>query len=161
MKESIRAMPAVAVLLIADTMQEAVEIGQVAKAAALLSHGDALVEIAAAHATESEVAALPKDLIDPWVGDGKSYAQGAVARVGDLFYRCLQAHTSQASWSPDSAPSLWARIGNPADEWPEWVRPTGANPYPQGAKVSHGGKHWISTAANNVWEPSVYEWEEA
>lgn len=27
-------------------------------------------------------------------------------------------------------------------------------------KVAHNGKHWVSTAANNVWEPGVYGWEE-
>lgn len=33
--------------------------------------------------------------------------------------------------------------------------------YAMGAKVSHNGKHWISTADANVWEPGVYGWEEA
>ena len=29
------------------------------------------------------------------------------------------------------------------------------------AKVSHNGKHWISNADGNVWEPGVYGWTEA
>jgi hypothetical protein len=160
-KDAIRAVPAVAVLLIADTTQGAIAIGQVAKAAALLANGDQLVELVTAHAPDEALAALPKDLVEPWDGNGKSYAAGALVRgEGDTFYRCLQAHTSQVGWAPEAAPSLWARVGNPADEWPEWVQPTGANPYPQGAKVSHKGKHWTSTTAGNVWEPGAYGWAE-
>lgn len=33
--------------------------------------------------------------------------------------------------------------------------------YAAGDKVSHGGKHWTSTADANVWEPGVYGWTEA
>ena len=41
-------------------------------------------------------------------------------------------------------------------------QPTGAqDAYAKGAKVSHNGKHWVSTADNNVWEPGVYGWDEA
>ena len=32
--------------------------------------------------------------------------------------------------------------------------------YDQGAKVTHNGKRWVSSAASNVWEPGVYGWEE-
>ena len=40
-----------------------------------------------------------------------------------------------------------------------WVQPTGAhNAYPLGAKVTHKGKTWTSTAAANIWEPGVYGW---
>lgn len=70
-----------------------------------------------------------------------------------LLYRCVQAHTSQAGWSPDLTPALWARVS--VEEWPEWVQPTGAqDAYMAGDKVSHNGKHWVSAVDNNVWEPS-------
>jgi len=50
----------------------------------------------------------------------------------------------------------------PQDEWLEWVQPTGSQDvYSLGAKVSHNGKHWVSTVANNSWEPGVYGWEES
>jgi len=84
-------------------------------------------------------------------------------RVQDegLLYRCVQPHTSQADWKPAITPALWARVDNPAEEWPEWRQPTGAqDAYANGAKVSHNGKHWISTADNNVWEPGVFGWDE-
>ena len=42
-----------------------------------------------------------------------------------------------------------------------WRQPTGAHDaYPIGFQVSHNGKDWISTVANNVWEPGVSGWKE-
>ena len=76
-------------------------------------------------------------------------------------YRCIQAHRSQADWTPDKAVSLWSTASDPAIEFPEWSQPVGAHDaYQEGDKVSHNGKHWISTCNNNVWEPGVYGWTE-
>lgn len=48
----------------------------------------------------------------------------------------------------------------PADDT-AWVQPTGAvNAYPLGAKVSHGGKNWVSLTPYNVWQPGVSSWRE-
>jgi len=82
-------------------------------------------------------------------------------RYGDLLYKCNITHISQADWVPDVAVSLWSRADNPAEEWPEWRQPVGAqDAYEYGAKVSHNGKHWISNTPDNVWEPGVYGWDE-
>lgn len=79
---------------------------------------------------------------------------------GTLF-KCLQSHTAQSDWTPDTAVSLWVRVDDPAVEWPEWVQPTGAHDaYAKGAKVSHNGKHWASDIDANVYEPGVYGWIE-
>lgn len=79
----------------------------------------------------------------------------------DILYKCLTAHTSQASWTPDVSPSLWVRVDNPAEEFPEWIQPLGStDSYPLGAKVSHNNKHWISEYENNIWEPGVFGWGE-
>jgi len=76
-------------------------------------------------------------------------------------YKCVQAHKSQSDWTPDVAVSLWSTASDPAIEFPEWSQPLGAHDaYQTGDKVSHNGKHWISTADNNVWEPGVYGWNE-
>lgn len=76
-------------------------------------------------------------------------------------YRCIQAHRSQAEWTPDKAVSLWSTASDPAIEFPEWSQPVGAHDaYQEGDKVSHNSKHWISTCENNVWEPGVYGWTE-
>ncbi len=46
-------------------------------------------------------------------------------------------------------------------EYPDWVQPTGAtDAYNKGDKVTYDGKHWVSTADANVWQPGVYGWDE-
>lgn len=77
-------------------------------------------------------------------------------------YKCIMAHRSQSDWTPDVAVSLWAKAGDPAEEWPEWSQPIGAaDAYMSGDKVTHNEKHWISDYDNNVWEPGVFGWHEA
>ena len=101
------------------------------------------------------------ELFAPWACP-VNYTTGQIRQHGGRLYKCLPGHTSQEGWQPDAAPSLWVQIADPAEEWPAWSQPIGAqDAYPLGAKVSHGEKHWLSTADNNVWEPGVYGWEEA
>lgn len=100
------------------------------------------------------------DLFSPWTV-GVAYPVGVLRQHNDLLYKCVQAHTSQEDWSPDVTPSLWAKVGDPAEEFPEWSQPIGSHDaYSLGDKVSHNDKHWVSTVNNNVWEPGVYGWEE-
>lgn len=88
------------------------------------------------------------------------YKEKSVCRHEGKLYRCLQAHASQEDWTPDASPSLWKEIGDPTGEWPVWSQPIGAvDVYEVGDKVTHNGKHWVSTEANNVWEPGVFGWE--
>ena len=90
------------------------------------------------------------------------YSTGDRVQYNGLLYKCLQSHTAQADWTPDTAVSLWVKVDDPAIEWPEWRQPTGAtDAYRVGAKVSHNEKHWISDVDSNVWEPGVYGWSEA
>lgn len=93
---------------------------------------------------------------------GVGYAVGNLRVYGDRLYKCVQAHTSQSDWTPDTTPALWALAGDPAEEWPEWSQPIGSHDaYMQGDKVSHNAKHWVSDVNVNVWEPGVYGWTEA
>ena len=118
------------------------------------------IELYAAGATDEMAAQIPS-LFPLWDAAGITYAQGERIQYGGLLYKCLSAHTSQESWAPSAAPSLWVRIDDPAQEWPQWRQPQGAHDaYPLGAKVSHNGKHWISQVENNVWEPGVNGWAE-
>ena len=88
-----------------------------------------------------------------------AYQIGDRIRYSDVLYKCVQAHTSQADWTPDITKALWAVVS--IDEFPEWVQPTGSSDaYNKGDKVSHLEKHWISDVDTNVWEPSVYGWSE-
>lgn len=91
-----------------------------------------------------------------------AYKVDQLRQYNGNLYRCLQAHTSQADYTPEAAASLWKQIGDPTVEWPEWSQPIGAgDTYGIGDKVSHAGKHWISNTESNVWEPGVYGWDEA
>lgn len=91
---------------------------------------------------------------------GKAYEVGIRVRYESLLYKCLQAHTSQSDWTPDTAVSLWMRVGEPG-EIPEWVQPTGAHDaYVKGDKVKHNAKVWTSDIDANVYEPGVYGWTE-
>lgn len=110
--------------------------------------------------TLSDEEALTVAVIFPeWSADSAdsvNYKKDDRVRYGDTLYKCLQGHTSQDSWTPDAAPSLWARVDDPTIEWPEWVQPTGStDAYPKGAKVTHNGKKWISDLDANVWEPGT------
>ena len=112
-------------------------------------------------APDEVLLAQPMAMYDEWSADSVAYTLNDIRQYNGLLYRCVQAHTSQATWTPEDAASLWTRIADPAQEWPEWIQPTGAhNAYAQGAKVSHNGKHWISDVGANVWEPGVYGWTE-
>ena len=99
------------------------------------------------------------DAFSPWV-EGQAYAVGNLRTYDGVLYKCVQAHTSQADWTPDVVPALWSIAGNPAEEYPEWSQPYGADDaYQIGDKVTYNGEHWVSTVNNNVWMPSVYGWD--
>ena len=80
--------------------------------------------------------------------------------VGDAqLYQVLQDHTSSAEWTPNTAVSLYKKIGVTEDGYPEWVQPLGASDaYNTGDIVSHNGVLYESTTDANVWEPGVYGW---
>ena len=102
------------------------------------------------------------ELFPHWDADSHEYAVDDRVSDDSILYKCLQDHTSQASWKPADSPSLWVRVDDPSVEWPEWIQPTGAtDAYALGAKVSHNSKHWISDYDANIWEPGVYGWTEA
>ena len=101
------------------------------------------------------------NLFPAWDSAGHVYVINDYVQHEGLLYRCVQSHTSQVGWGPTMASSLWSRAGNPTEEWPEWIQPTGAHDaYVQGDKVSHNDKHWISNVDGNVWEPPT-QWTEA
>ena len=110
----------------------------------------------------SDEQALTVPLIYPaWNGNSVGYTIGDRVMHGGMLYKCLQAHTSQATWTPTDAPSLWTKVLIPTPGViPEWEQPSSTNPYAKGDKVKHNGKIWISDIDNNVWEPGAYGWSE-
>lgn len=110
---------------------------------------------------DDESALSSIDLFPAWNSAGVSYTAGYKVSYNGTLYKVLQAHTSQEDWTPDAAVSLFTRVDNPAEEYPEWVQPTGAqDAYAKDAKVTYNGNHWQSTCDNNVWTPGVYGWTE-
>lgn len=65
-------------------------------------------------ALDDETAATVPSLFTPWtvgeaveVGDRRYYAH--------RLYKVVQAHTTQADWTPDVTPALWAVLGDPGE----------------------------------------------
>ena len=113
----------------------------------------AMIEKASLSLTDED-ALQAVELYPAWQVD-TAYTVDERIRYNSTLYRCVQAHTSQADWTPDVTPALWTVVS--LDEWPEWVQPTGAqDAYAKGDKVSHNDKHWISEVDGNVWEPGIY-----
>ena len=116
-----------------------------------------MVDVAIGYLDDNEAESVTI-LFEQWAV-GVTYSVGDRRQYDGLLYRCVQAHTSQADWTPDVVPALWVRTST--EEWPEWVQPSGAHDaYPKGAKCGHNSKHWISDIDSNVYEPGVYGWNE-
>ena len=105
--------------------------------------------------------ALEAATLYPHWAAGVSYSAGQRVQHSGVLYAVLRAHTSQADWAPDVAPSLFAKVLIPdASVIPAWEQPESTNPYMAGDKVTHKDKTWVSDIDNNVWEPGVYGWTE-
>lgn len=105
--------------------------------------------------------ALEAVTLHPHWAAGVSYTVGQRVQHQGVLYSVLTAHTSQADWTPDAAPSLFAKVLIPDESViPAWEQPESTNPYMAGDKVTHNGKTWVSDIDNNVWEPGVYGWTE-
>lgn len=110
-------------------------------------------------ATDEQALAVP-NLYPAWK-ESKAYVSGERILYNNVLYKVLQDHTSQSDWTPDAAPSLFAKVLIPdTNVVPAWEQPESTNPYMLGDKVTHNGKTWESTCDNNVWEPGVYGWTE-
>lgn len=98
---------------------------------------------------------------EPWQ-IGRAYTVGefftyGVNGVGDpQLYKVVQAHTSQAYWTPDANPALYVAIGVDDNGYPVWSQPAGAHDaYNTGDIVVHNGVTYVSIIDGNVWEPNL------
>lgn len=104
------------------------------------------------------------ELFPLWAAD-TAYAADERIRYGEKLYRCVQAHTSQADWTPDATPALWTEVAKPG-EIPVWKQPTGAqDAYNIGDRVwypDRGDKVYESLIDANVFSPTDYPqgWKE-
>lgn len=67
-----------------------------------------IIEQAAVSLSDGEAATVP-ELITAWAYP-MAYAEGDRRSYGGKVHKCRQAHTSQADWTPDKTPALWAVI---------------------------------------------------
>lgn len=119
-----------------------------------------MIEAAAVHLPDEE-AVDSAELFPAWASDA-AYEAAVRVRYGGKLYRCEQAHTSQADWTPPETPALWTEVARPG-EIPVWRQPTGAqDAYAKGDRVHYpdaDGPVYESTIDANVYEPGVYGWE--
>lgn len=119
------------------------------------------MDFAGASLTE-EMALVCVHLYRPWaVGVAykvDEYLTYGTNEVGDpQLYRVVQAHTSQADWTPDSVPALFTPIGLTEEGYPVWAQPTGAHDaYNIGDVVDYNGVLYESLINGNVYSPEAY-----
>ena len=94
---------------------------------------------------------------------GTAYKTGNVFKYGEngvgdpQLYQVLQDHTSAAQWTPDTAVSLYKKVGVSEDGIPEWTQPLGAtDAYNIGDVVMYNGQKYQSLINANVWSPDAY-----
>lgn len=113
-----------------------------------------IIEKAVSH-LDDETALQSVTLFPSWKVDTAYTVDDKVKYMG-ILYCVLQAHTSQADWTPDVSSSLFTKVLIPdANVVPEWEQPDSTNPYMKGDKVTHNGYTWESLIDSNVWEPGV------
>lgn len=102
-----------------------------------------------------DIALTAVPLFPEWANETE-YAVDVRVKYAGVLYRCLQAHTSQETWTPDVSPSLWAKVLIPDENViPEWEQPESTNPYKKGDVVMHNGVVYESAVDGNVWEPGA------
>ena len=124
-----------------------------------MKHTDLVAFLKAARLTADDNTALTGIELYPVWTVGIAVAKDSRYQYEGKLYKCVQAHTTQADWTPDVTPALWVIVS--LEEWPDWVQPTGSHDaYAKGDKVTHNSKKWTSDVDANTWEPGVYGWTE-
>ena len=112
---------------------------------------------------DDSVAEKIPEMFPAWDGSGKQYKTGDRVQYNGVLYKVLQDHTSQSTWMPVDAPSLFAKVLTSATGEPqEWQQPDSTNAYKIGDRVIYNGKVYESLIDNNVWSPADYPagWKE-
>lgn len=113
--------------------------------------------------TLSDEQAVEIATIYPMWEIGHAYAVNDIVSYGvnevndPQLYRVVQAHTSQADWTPEATPALYDAFGLNEQGYPVWSQPTGAHDaYNVGDIVDYNGTLYISLINGNVWSPDAY-----
>ena len=134
------------------------EIREIVKTKQQLKADDQLKCLKMFAETLSDEQALKVPLIFDEFEIGKGYEVGKRILYQDVLYKVITSHTSQETWTPDVAPSLFAKIINETHDGsiPEWVQPDSTNAYMKGDKVKYNGHIYESAIDRNVWSPEGY-----
>ena len=113
-------------------------------------------KIVANNVTDDAVAFTIQEFYDIW-NVGVSYEVGRYLQYKNILYKVLQPHTSQETWTPDVASSVYAKVLiDPTGETiPEWEQPDSTNAYMTGDKVKFEGVVYESVIDNNIWSPTA------
>jgi len=113
------------------------------------------------------------DMFAIWPAEiGLECPRGTIVWDNGKLYRAMHdIGAAHRMMRPSESPTMWAEIGNPADEWPEWSQWIGiGDTYQTNAQVrskDYGNTtdtviyRWISTVPNNIWKPGEYGWDKA
>lgn len=105
---------------------------------------------------EDEVALVIPEVFPVWSGNSVEYNKDERVTYNGVLYKVITAHTSQESWTPTDAPSLFVKVIVQEGEILDWEQPTAENAYKKGDKVRYNGKVYESLIDNNVWSPEGY-----
>lgn len=135
------------------------DIGRLQKSMKQLEESASVIATASSIVAETftdEQALRVPTLYEEWNGEGVVYKTGKRVRFNGVLYKVLSDHTSQADWTPETAPSLYAKVlVEDPNAIVEWEQPDSTNGYSIGNKVTHNGVIYESIVDNNVWEPGT------
>lgn len=112
-------------------------------------------KFSAANNTDAQALRVPS-LYPEWekLEEGTHLEKGQRVNYNNVLYNVLSAHDKQTQWTPETAPSLFAKVLIPdPGVIPDWEQPSSTNGYKKGDKVKYNSKVWESLVDNNVWEP--------
>ena len=119
-------------------------------------------KIEQAAALQSDEDALESIELFPRWEAGIAVATGERYQYNGKLYKVIQAHTTQADWTPDITPALYTEVS--VVEWPEIPEniPSTA-PWMSGDKGTWKEQHKICTIDYCTWNPDQYPaaWKDA
>ena len=127
----------------------------------LMSQQELAMSFLADNLTDEQAVQVPL-IFEAWQV-GVDYKVGKKLVYEEVLYKVLQDHTSQETWTPKDAPSLFARVlVDDGGAVLDWVQPDSTNPYMKGDRVKFEGKIYESLIDNNIWSPTAYPagWKE-
>lgn len=156
----VRAIPNCAVLLFADTLEEGQRIVDVVRQLEYIEHQE---DIEAVGEILTDDQALDNQLIYPTWATDTAYATGDRVRSAEKLWKCLQGHTSQEGWEPESTPAMWVEIAKPGEyrEIKDGMLPTEAFALGEIGWYQTKDNLWKSLIDNNIYTPEAYAdgWE--